>query len=225
MNILIDDWQSWEARFQTFLTEQEEQADVAHDLGHILRVVANARKLAALSHADLHIVIPAAWLHDCVSVPKSSPLRKQASRMAAQAAGEFLSQAGYPSQFIPAIQHAIEAHSFSANIVPRSLEAQVVQDADRLDSLGAIGIARCLMLGAVLERPLYDLEEPLPHHRPADDQRYTIDHFYTKLLTLADTMQTPAGRAEAEKRTEVMRLYLQQLASEIQFSPDQSSSS
>lgn len=215
MDTLIDDWQSWEARFQAFLSEHEEQADLAHDLSHILRVVANARKLATLSQADLRIVIPAAWLHDCVSVPKNSPLRSQASRMAAQAAGEFLSKAGYPSQFIPAIQHAIEAHSFSANLPPRSLEAQVVQDADRLDSLGAVGIARCLMLGAVLERPLYDLEEPLPHNRPADDQRYTIDHFYTKLLKLADSMQTPAGRAEAEQRSEFMRQYLEQLALEI----------
>lgn len=223
MDTLIEDWQEWEARFQTFLNEHEEQADVAHDLAHILRVVANARKLAALSQADLQIVIPAAWLHDCVSVPKSSPLRNQASRMAAKQAGEFLSEAGYPSQFIPAIQHAIEAHSFSANITPLTLEAQVVQDADRLDSLGAIGIARCLMLGAVLDRPLYELEEPFPHNRAADDQRYTIDHFYTKLLKLADSMQTPAGRAEAEQRSEFMRHYLGQLAAEIQLSPDQSS--
>lgn len=219
----IEDWQEWEARFKTFLDQHEEQADVAHDLAHILRVVANARKLAAISQADLHVVIPAAWLHDCVSVPKSSSLRNQASRMAAKAAGDFLNAAGYPSQFIPAIQHAIEAHSFSANIAPRSLEAQVVQDADRLDSLGAIGIARCLMLGAVLNRPLYELEEPFPHNRPADDQLYTIDHFYTKLLKLADSMQTPAGKAEAEQRSEFMRHYLGQLAIEIALPTNRSS--
>jgi uncharacterized protein len=211
----ITDWPSWEARFQTFLEASEHPGDVAHDIHHIRRVVANARRLADATGADLAVVIPAAWLHDCVTVPKDSPQRNQASRLAAIAAGDFLTTSGYPSSSIAAIQHAIEAHSFTARIVPRTLEAQVVQDADRLDSLGAIGVARCLMLGGAMAKPLYDADEPLPITRTPDDRANVIDHFFCKLLTLADSMQTPVGRAEAERRTAFMRTFLEQLGSEV----------
>jgi uncharacterized protein len=209
------DWAGLEARFEQFLTGQAQTHDAAHDLEHIRRVVNTARALAAAEQADLAIVIPAAWLHDCVSVPKDSPLRSQASGLAAQAALGFLRTIGYPESCLAAIHHAIEAHSFSANIPPRTREAQVVQDADRLDALGAIGIARCLMLGGAIGRRLYDPHEPFPAARQPDDALNTIDHFYLKLLRLADTMTTGAGRAEAQRRTIFIRQFLEQRRSEI----------
>ena len=205
----------WESRFEAFITPRLPAHDPAHDLAHIRRVVANARLLAAAEGADLAVVLPAAWLHDCVTVPKDSADRPRASRLAADAAAEFLSAAGYPAAHIPAVHHAIAAHSFSARIPPETLEARVVQDADRLDAIGAIGIARTLMLGAALGTPLYDATEPLPLVRPAEDGRAIIDHFYTKLLRLAEMMQTKTGRREAERRTELMRLYLAELDREL----------
>jgi len=150
-----------------------------------------------------------------VIVPKDSPERKAASRLAAAAAGVFLHDAGYADQFIPAIQHAIEAHSFSAKIPPRTVEAQVVQDADRLDALGAVGIARTMMLGGVMGKPLYDADEPFPITRTADAGENVLDHFFVKLLTLSDTMQTCAGRDEAARRTAFMREYLAHLGHEL----------
>ncbi len=211
----VTDLSQWEARFAAFLAENRHTEDAAHDAMHIRRVVANARALAAAEGADRAIVLPAAWLHDCVIVPKDSPQRTMASRLAAIAAGEYLHAASYPPVHIPAIQHAIEAHSFSARIAPRTLEAQVVQDADRLDALGAVGIARTLMLGGAMGKPLYDASEPFPVARTADDRENVLDHFFVKLLTLSDTMQTRAGRAEAERRTAFMRRYLAQLSDEI----------
>ena len=189
--------------------------DPAHDMEHIRRVVVAARQLAVAEGADLAVVLPAAWLHDCVSVPKSSPLRPRASALAAEEAARFLGELGYPAALLPAVAHAIVAHSFSAGVPPETPEARVVQDADRLDALGAVGIARTLMLGAVMGRPLYDPAEPFPLDRPPDDARSSIDHFYTKLLRLAGTMQTAAGRAEAERRTAFMRGFLAQLGQEI----------
>lgn len=189
--------------------------DAAHDLEHTRRVVANARALAPAEGADLAIVLPAAWLHDCVTVPKNSPRRPMASRLAAVAAASFLADEGYPVALISAVEHAIAAHSFTAGIPPATVEARVVQDADRLDALGAVGIARCLMLGAIMGRPLYDPGEPFPIRRPPDDAVASLDHFYTKLLRLAGTMTTAAGRAEAEARTVFMRAYLRQLGHEI----------
>lgn len=205
----------WEGRFVAFLAARQVPGDAAHDDMHVRRVVANARMLAAAEGADPHIVLPAAWLHDCVIVPKDAPERTLASRLAAAAAGDFLRDAGYPAPHIPAIRHAIEAHSFSAKIPPRTIEARVVQDADRLDALGAVGIARTMMLGGAMGQPLYDAREPFPVERAADDRRNVLDHFFVKLLTLSGTMQTRAGRDEAARRTAFMRAYLAQLGEEI----------
>jgi uncharacterized protein len=193
--------------------------DAAHDMGHVRRVAANAKMLAAQEGALLAVVLPAAWLHDCVAVPKDSPQRPHASRLAAEAATAFLQHWHYPAEHIPAIAHAIEAHSFSAQVEPRTIEAKVVQDADRLDALGAIGIARCFALGGSLGRRLYDESEPFPAQREPDDTSNTLDHFYTKLLHIADTLQTPGGITEGRRRKATMLTFLRQLGDEIGAAP------
>jgi len=190
-------------------------ADAAHDLSHIKRVVKNCAYLTDIESANSLVTVAAAWLHDCVAVAKDSPLRSQGSRLAADAATAFLAEISYPEELLPQVYHAIEAHSFSADIPPRSLEAQVVQDADRLDSLGAIGIARCLLVGGHLNRRLFDFTDPFCDSREPDDSQYTIDHFYAKLFKLPDTMQTEAGRTEAHRRAALMREYLDNLRAEI----------
>lgn len=194
---------------------QSTPADAAHDMEHIIRVVKNTFYLTDIEEGNLFITIPAAWLHDCVSVAKDSPERAKGSLLAAEAASAMLADIRYPEELLPEVFHAIEAHSFSAGVPPRSLEARIVQDADRLDSLGAIGIARCLLVGGRLNRPLCDAADPFCDNREPDDSRYTIDHFYSKLLTLPDTMQTEAGRLEARRRAGMMREYLDQLRAEI----------
>lgn len=205
----------WESRFASFLRDQMRDTDAAHDRAHVERVVNTARRLADDEDASREIVIPAAWLHDCVVVPKNSPDRAHASQQAAKVARTFLSNAGYPEQWIAPIEHAIAAHSYSANIPPETTEAKVVQDADRLDALGAVGIARCFMVGGDLGHALYNPDDPFCEDRPPDDDAYSIDHFYAKLLNLPDTMKTDAGRKEAERRAQFMRSYLEELSSEI----------
>ncbi len=200
---------------EAFAHETGKRADAAHDMAHLARVVAMAKRLAMEEGASLDVVMPAAWLHDCVHVPVTSPDRKRASVMAADAAIALLIEIGYPTGLHAAIHHAIAAHSFSARITPESTEARVVQDADRLDAIGAIGIARCLMLGGQLGRVLYDENDPFAAHRTPDDRVSSLDHFYTKLLTLADTMTTESGRREGASRTEYMRGYLAQLRGEL----------
>ena len=220
----MTDLQQWEAMFEQFIEAQMADADAAHDMEHIRRVVKSAKQLAVVENARLDVVVPAAWLHDCVTVAKNSPQRSQASRMAAEAAAQFLGDISYPAATIPAIQHAIICHSFSANIAPETIEAQVVQDADRLDAIGAIGISRCLMLSVSFSRHLYHPDDPFPmggkrplnNKRPLNDKKYAIDHFYTKLLTLGGTMKTAAGRAEAQQRTQFMDDFLTQLGREIE---------
>ena len=204
----------WEPRFRRFVADQPD-ADPGHGPTHLERVVATAVRLAEEEGARLDVVLPAAWLHDCVHVAKDSPDRAKASRLAADHALGFLEGAGYPAHSLPDVRHAIEAHSFSAGIVPRTIEAKVVQDADRLDALGAIGLARCLAVGTALGRPLYEPADPFCRARDPDDGGASVDHFYAKLLKLAGSMQTAAGRHEAGRRTKFLEAFLAQLESEI----------
>lgn len=189
--------------------------DAAHDLEHVRRVVRNARELAATEEARLDVVLPAAWLHDCVTVPKDSAQRAEASRLAAAQAVTWLRAWGWPEALLPDIAHAIVAHSFSAGIPAGTLEAKVVQDADRLDALGAVGLARCLMLGGAMGRSLYAPDDPFCERRTPDDRASCVDHFYMKLLKLEGTMQTASGRREAGRRTEFLRKFLGELKREI----------
>ncbi|PSW05131.1 HD domain-containing protein [Photobacterium lipolyticum] len=189
--------------------------DPAHDLSHIERVVLSAKQFAHQENAKLEVIIPAAWLHDCVSLPKDHPQRYCASRLAAEEAIRFLRSVDYPEQYYAEIEHAIEAHSYSANIPVKTLEAAIVQDADRIDALGAIGIARCIQVGTSFKASLYSDEDPFCETRVYNDKLFTIDHFYTKLFKLQDTMNTAAARQEAVKRTEYMKSFLTQLRHEI----------
>ena len=189
--------------------------DPAHDISHVRRVVQNDLRLTETEGGNLAVTLPAAWLHDCVTVAKDSPLRKQASRLAADEAVRFLQSIEYPDDLLPQIHHAIVAHSFSANIPAETLEARIVQDADRLEAIGAIGIARCFLTGGSMGTPLYEPNDPFAHGRELDDRQFTLDHFYCKLMGLADTMQTDAGRAESVRRTDYMQEFLQRLAEEI----------
>lgn len=195
--------------------EQQMTADSAHDMAHIQRVVQMARHLAEAEGADQAVVIPAAWLHDCVTLPKNAPNRQEASGLAAAEAVRFLRSIDYPEQHLDNIAHAITAHSFSAGIPPATLEAKVVQDADRLDAIGAIGVARCLLTGGALARPLYHLEDPFCQQRQPDDLAFTIDHFYRKLLKIGQTLHTKAAQAEAAQRNAFMQAFLDQLRAEI----------
>lgn len=190
-------------------------ADSGHGIDHVRRVVTNAEAICARESANRNIVFPAAWLHDCVHVPKNSPLRSQASRLAAEKAAEYLTSIGYASDRVAAIYHCIHAHSFSAGIACQTVEAAVVQDADRLEAVGAIGVARCLMTGGSMQQRLYHPTDPFPTGRTPEDSVQSIDHFFAKLLRLAETMQTATGRELARQRTEFMVQFLFQLASEL----------
>ena len=189
--------------------------DSAHDIEHIERVVGNAKKFALEEKANFEVVVAAAWLHDCVSVKKDSQVRSKASKLSAKKASEYLSKIGKDGSFIEQVSHAIEAHSFSGGISPETIEAKIVQDADRVDALGAIGIARCILVSASLNTSLYCSQDPLCSAREPDDSKFCIDHFYTKLFKIAETLNTKSARLEAESRVSFMKEYLQQLNIEV----------
>jgi len=205
----------WEIHFEKKIIESSLGDDPAHDLLHFKRVVKIAKRLCDIENADLNVVLPAAWLHDLIVIPKNDMRRSIASRLSSEAAIEFLAKLNYPEIYFKDIAHAIESHSFSANLKPQTLEAKIVQDADRLDALGAIGIARCFAVAGVLKRSLYNFSDPTCLNRISDDGLYTLDHFYIKLFKLPDLLQTRAGRQEGEKRLLIMKQFIEDLKSEI----------
>lgn len=189
--------------------------DGAHDLAHLQRVWHNVRTLHEEEGGDLEVLLAAVLLHDCVAVEKNSPLRSQASRLAAEKASSVLAELNWPSDKIASVAHAIEAHSFSANITPLTLEAKIVQDADRLDSLGMLGVARTFYIAGRMGSALYDPQDPQAKHRDYDDKRFCLDHFQTKLLHLADGFQTVAGQRLAQIRHQRLKGFMEQLMEEI----------
>ncbi len=205
----------WEAKFESKISAVASSDDPAHDLLHFRRVVGLAKYLCTREGGIAEVVVPAAWLHDLVIVPKDSPLRSQASRLSAEKAVEFLRSIDYPATFYDEIAHAVEGHSFSANIEVKTIEAKIVQDADRLDGLGAIGIARCFATAGLLKRAFYSYEDPFCDVRTPDDSQFTVDHFFKKLFRTAETMKTPSGIEEGRKRVAVMKDYLSSLRSEV----------
>ena len=212
----IDAWNAQWLSPVTVLTKRSMQgADPGHGIDHVGRVVRNASEILLVESADCHVVLPAAWLHDCVLVAKNSPDRSSASRLAADHAMDLLREIDYPAVYLDAIHHVILAHSFSANLACQSIEAMVVQDADRLEALGAIGIARCLMTTGHLQQNLYNVEEPFPVTRIADDRQFAVDHFFCKLLRLPATMKTSSGKAIATARLSIMQDFLRSLSDEV----------
>lgn len=205
----------YELLFRKKISEVASNEDPAHDFLHFERVVAMAKKICVQEEGRIEVVVPAAWLHDLVIVPKNDPRRSQASRLSAEAAVQFLSEIKYPEEFHQPIAHAVAAHSFSAKIETKSLEAKIVQDADRLDGLGAIGLARCFATAGLMRRSFYSDQDPFCDIRPPDDRDFTIDHFFVKLFKTAETLKTNSGRLEGVKRVEVMKRYLEDLRFEI----------
>ena len=214
MRFKLQKTEKFESELLAFIKKEMIQ-DPAHDINHILRVVKTAKELCEREKGKLQIVLPAAYLHDCFFFPKNHPDRAKSSEMAADKAIQFLKTINYPEAYFGDIHHAIMAHSFSANIKPRTLEAQIVQDADRLDSLGAIGIARCLQVNTILGLQFYNSEDTFCEHRKPDDAQYAVDHFYVKLFKLAETMNTESAKLEAQSRTQFMRNFLYQLETEV----------
>lgn len=189
--------------------------DSAHDFEHVLRVYKNAQKICKKEKANEKLILSAALLHDIVSYRKSDKRSKLSSIESAKKSKQILKKYDFASDEIAIICDAIKDHSFSQNKTPSTIEGKILQDADRLDALGAIGIARVFATGGSLKRPFYNIDDPFCKTRIPDDKIWTVDHFFQKLLKLESMMNTKSGKIEAKKRTKVLKEFLNQLKQEI----------
>ncbi|UQN04997.1 HD domain-containing protein [Deinococcus sp. QL22] len=187
--------------------------DAAHDTAHLARVARWTLHCAPALAPSL--AVAAALTHDVVNLPKNHPQRAQASTIAAEMVLAKLPTLGFDGAEAEAVAAAVRDHSYSRGATPETLLGAALQDADRLDALGALGILRAAAAGGSMGRALLHATDPFCTARTPDDAAYTVDHFFTKLLRLETTFQTPVGQQEAARRTAVMRTFLANLGEEV----------
>ena len=161
------------------------------------------------------MILSAALLHDIVSYPKSDKRSKMSSHKSANKSKQILKKYDFSKEEITIISDAISDHSFSQNKVPRTLEGRILQDADRLDALGAIGIARVFATGGSLQRPFYNLDDPFAKQEFLMIKYGLLITFFQKLLKLESLMNTRSGKVEAKRRTRVLKEFLNYLKQEL----------
>ena len=196
-----------------FVKSSLKDAEGGHDWFHIERVYNNARHIASLEKADPLVVALGALLHDIAD----SKFHNGDEEIGPRLAKEYLQQQQVDSEVIEHVVKIIENVSFKGGKVSRdfsSIELDIVQDADRLDALGAIGIARTFNYGGFKGRALYDPQIPPNLNMTKEEYKAstapTINHFYEKLLLLKDRMNTRTGREMAEERHRFMEVFLEQ---------------
>lgn len=208
----------WEERFTRYIKDHS-GSDGSHDAGHFRRVWNTAQQLRLNDCADANLLtlLASAYFHDIISLPKNDPDSYRSSQLSADAAALILRREfpDFPDHLIPEIQHAIHAHSFSAGVIPLTLEAKLLQDADRMEALGAIGIARVFYTAGRLGTRMFCDEDPEALNRIANDKKYALDHFKLKLLKLPAAMNTGAGKAMAAGRAAYLKAFLDEILGEI----------
>lgn len=203
-------------RIRTKVKKIYEGRDPAHDLQHILRVYKNAELIGKREGADMEVLLAAVLLHDIVVYPKGSAKSSKSADDSADMAEKILKGYGVSKEKIDRISYCIRTHSYSRRLVPATLEGKILQDADRLDALGAIGIARTFSVGGSEDRMFYNPDDPFwKTGREPDDWQWTLDHFQAKLLWLKDSMHTKAAQEMAEERTRFMEQFIEQLKKEL----------
>ena len=194
-------------------------ADSVHDFDHILRVLALAERVGQAEGADLEIVRAAALLHDAAgAAPGGAGERASHHEASAEFAGTVLRAEGWPEDRIEAVQHCIRAHRFRGTEAPRTLEAQVLFDCDKLDVLGAIGAVRVIGYAALAGQPLTGTpserfrttgqKEPGEPHTPYHE-------FLFKLTRVPERLHTPSARAIAAERNQYLADFFERLSREI----------
>ena len=202
-------------KIKKFAEKKLEKNDSAHDFEHVMRVYRNAEKICKSEKINSKLVLTSVLLHDIISFSKNDKRSKHSSLQSARLAERITSKMNFAEDEIKIICDAIEQHSFSKNQKPKTLVGKILQDADRLDAIGAVGIARAFTTGGFTKRPIYNADDPFCSKRKPNDKSWTLDHFFKKLLVLHKGMHTKYAKKEAVKRTKILKKYLSDLRYEI----------
>lgn len=200
-----------------FVKQKLENAEGGHDWFHIERVYKNSLLIAQEEDCDLKVVKLGALLHDIAD----SKFHDGDETVGPRTARAFLESENVSEEIITHVINIIENISFKGGNFGQqfnSKELEIIQDADRLDAIGAIGIARCFNYGGFKNRALYNPAIPPKFNMSKEEYKTsespTLNHFYEKLLLLKDKMNTPTGRKIAEARHQYMENFLSQFYAE-----------
>ena len=177
-----------------------EKNDPAHDFMHIMRVYKNAEKICKLEGVDRKLVLVSVLLHDIVKKTDSDKRSKSSADLSADKAILILKKLQFSENEIVIVAEAIRNHSFTKGKASTSIEGRILQDADRLDALGAVGIARVFSVSGSKNRQFYQSNDPFSKNRRPNDKKWALDHFFNKLLVLEKSMNTTTGKIEAKKK-------------------------
>lgn len=197
------------------IAKKHASTDPAHDYLHVVRVYQNARKILVQEQADSDIVLVGALLHELFNYPKDHPLSHRSGDVAADMAFDVLAETSFPVEKRERVCDIIRNHAFSKGVIPDTIEGKILQDADRLDAIGAIGLARCFATSGSLRRPLYSPEDAFCQNRSPEGQTFAVDHVFEKLLRIPQTLHTTTARALAEPRMNFISAYLHELREEL----------
>jgi uncharacterized protein len=193
--------------------------DNVHDFGHIERVYGLSEQLALEEGADLEIVHAAALLHDVEGSTPGKAERKNHQHSSAEFAEKVLVAEGWPPERIQAVQHCIRAHRFRGdNESPQTIEAKVLFDADKLDVLGAVGVARTIAYATLADTPLFVEPSPLflSSGNKENGESHSAYHEYLfKLVKVKDRLFTPAAKHIAQYRHDFLVAFFEQLRAEM----------
>lgn len=198
----------------TFVRQKLEGEGTGHDWWHIYRVWQTSKAIAQEEGGNSFVIELAALLHDIAD----HKFHNGNEKVGPQVAFDFLQSLEVEKTIIKQVIKIMEEISFSKGMKPGSLEGLIVQDADRLDAMGAIGIARAFAYGGYKEREIYNPDiQPVEYNTKEDYKKNTnptLNHFYEKLLLLKDLMNTNKGKSLAKERHIFMQNYLNQFYQE-----------
>lgn len=205
----------------------------AHNFDHIMRVCQNCLRLSENESVDMDVLIPAVLLHDICRVEEDADKTRNIDHaiMGAERASEFLKKHNWPSKKIDSIKHCIQTHRFRSTNSPNSLEAKILFDADKLDILGAVGIARSYILAGQFDERIFSEEEKNIENyintnlKGGTNRGKIIDfskhapnlEFHTKFKYIPDRLFLPKSKEIAQQRLKIMETFFQQLKLEINF--------
>ncbi|MDE1825758.1 MAG: HD domain-containing protein [Candidatus Micrarchaeota archaeon] len=189
--------------------------DISHGFNHVQRVLANAMLIANEEGGDMDVVIPAALFHDIVMYHKDDPRSPREHKESAMLASEILAQMNFPKEKIGRVSYAIESCSFTRGINPVTLEAKILQDADMLESTGAISLMRAFASAGMLSRNLYDSNDTFCRSRKPEPLVYGLDLLYLRLLKIKGRLHTKTAKRIGLRRHKFLLKFISELKEEF----------
>jgi len=193
--------------------------DPSHDISHTLRVLVLAEKIGEKEGADMDILVPSAIFHDIINYPKNHAKRLSSSEESATLAKKILKNIdSFPKNKIDKVCESVRLCSFTKNKKPHFLEAQILQDSDGIEAMGAIAIMRTFSSAGILNKSFYNNRDPFCKKRIPDDNKYAVDLFFTRLLIVKNRLHTKTAKRMARERYNFLKKFLKELNFELKQS-------